>query len=224
MGLLDKLFGKSKKEESSPKRQEEQRPQTKIAIIYYSSTGTNYQLSQWAEEGAKEAGADVKVLKIPELAPQEAIDQNPAWKEHLEATKEVPEVTLEDLEWADGVIFSVPSRFGNVPGQVKQFLDSTGALWFNGKLVNKVVSAMSSASNKHGGQEKTLLSLYTTMFHWGAVIAAPGYSDPVTFEAGGNPYGTSVTVGEDGKMQEDVEKAVKHQAKRTVDVTQTVNK
>ena len=196
----------------------------KTAIIYYSSGGTNYQLAQWAAEGAKEAGAEVKVLKVAETAPQAAIDSNPGWKAHVEATQDVPEVTLEDLEWADAIIFSVPTRFGNMPAQMKQFLDTTGGLWFTGKLMNKVVSAMSSAQNSHGGQEATILSLYTTMYHWGAIVAAPGYTDPLIFASGGNPYGTSVTVGQDGKMIEDVEAAVKHQAKRTATVAEWVKK
>ncbi len=195
-----------------------------LAVIYYSSTGTNYQLAKWAEEGGKAAGAEVKVLKAPELAPQTAIDSNPAWKAHAEATKDVPEVTLADLEWADAIIFSTPTRFGNMPAQMKQFIDTTGGLWFNGKLANKAVSAMSSASNAHGGQEATILSLYTTMHHWGAIIASPGYTDPVQFASGGNPYGVSVTVGQDGKMQEDVEEAAKYQAKRTVQVAEWIKK
>ncbi|UAL50394.1 MULTISPECIES: NAD(P)H:quinone oxidoreductase [Metabacillus] len=196
----------------------------KLAVIYYSSTGTNHKLAAWAEAGAKEAGAEVKVLKVPELAPQTAIDSNPAWKAHLEATKDVPEVTLNDLEWADAIIFSVPTRFGNVPAQMKQFLDTTGGLWFQGKLANKVVSAMASASNPHGGQEATILSLYTTMYHWGAIVAAPGYTDQSLFEAGGNPYGTSVTADQDGNLKENVEAAVKHQAKRTVTVAESIKK
>jgi NAD(P)H dehydrogenase (quinone) len=196
----------------------------KLAVIYYSSTGTNHKLAAWAEAGAKEAGAEVKVLKVPELAPQTAIDSNPAWKAHFEATKDVPEVTLNDLEWADAIIFSVPTRFGNVPAQMKQFLDTTGGLWFQGKLANKVVSAMASASNPHGGQEATILSLYTTMYHWGAIVAAPGYTDQSLFEAGGNPYGTSVTVDQDGNLKENVEEAVKHQAKRTVTVAESIKK
>ncbi|TDL82965.1 NAD(P)H:quinone oxidoreductase [Peribacillus frigoritolerans] len=196
----------------------------KLAVIYYSSTGTNHKLAAWAEAGAKEALAEVKVLKVPELAPQSAIDSNPAWKAHLEATKDVPEVTLNDLEWADAIIFSVPTRFGNVPAQMKQFLDTTGGLWFQGKLANKVVSAMASASNPHGGQEATILSLYTTMYHWGAIVAAPGYTDQSLFEAGGNPYGTSVTVDQDGNLKENVEAAVKHQAKRTVTIAESIKK
>lgn len=193
-----------------------------LAIIYYSSTGTNYQLGKMAEQAGKDAGADVKLLRVEELAPESAIESNPAWKQHLEDTKNVPVVSLEDLEWADAIIFSIPTRFGNLPAQMKQFLDTTGGLWFQGKLANKVVSAMTSASNPHGGQEMTINSLYTSMMHWGAIIAAPGYTDDSVFAAGGNPYGTSVTVDQDGKMVEDVGAAVKHQAARTVQVAQWV--
>lgn len=196
----------------------------KVAVIFYSMGGTNYQLAKWAEEGAKAAGADVKVLKVQELAPQSVIDSNEAWKSTVEATKDVPVATSEDLEWADAIIFSVPTRFGNMPSQMKQFLDMQGGLWGSGKTINKVVSAMTSAQNPHGGQEATLLSLYTSMMHWGAIIVTPGYTDPVLFGAGGNPYGTSVTVGQDGKMIEDVQAAVKHQAKRTVTVAEWVKK
>jgi NAD(P)H dehydrogenase (quinone) len=190
----------------------------KLAIIYYSSTGTNYQMAKWAEEAAKEAGAEVRVLKVKELAPPQAIDSNPAWRKHYDETQNVPEATSQDLEWADALIFSMPTRFGVMPSQMKQFLDIQGGLWAQGKLANKVVSAMSSASNPHGGQEKTLQSLYTVMMHWGTIIVPPGYTDDSVFAAGGNPYGTSVTQGEDGKMVEDVENAVKYQARRTVTV------
>lgn len=194
----------------------------KLAIIYYSSTGTNYQLAKWAEEGAKEAGAEVRVRKVRELAPHEAIEANPAWKAHLEETKDVEEATLDDLEWADAFIFSTPTRFGNIPSQMKQFLDTTGGLWAQGKLANKVVSAMASAQNPNGGQEQTILSLYTTMYHWGAIVVAPGYTDPSIFTAGGNPYGGSVTVDQDGNILDDAKEAVQHQAKRTVTVASWV--
>ncbi|MGP4080020.1 NAD(P)H:quinone oxidoreductase [Pseudalkalibacillus sp. R45] len=197
-------------------------PKVKLAVIFYSMGGTNFQLAKWAEEGAREAGADVKVLKVEELAPESIIERNEAWKATVEATKDVPVAISDDIEWADAIIFSVPTRFGNVPSQMKQFLDIQGGLWANGKTINKVVSAMTSAQNAHGGQEATLLSLYTSMMHWGAIIAAPGYTDPVLFGAGGNPYGTSVTVDQNGKMVDDVEGAVKHQAKRTVTVAEWV--
>ena len=194
----------------------------KLAIVYYSSTGTNYQLAKWAEEAAAGTGAEVKLAKVKENAPMAAIEQNPAWKEHYEATQDVPEAEPDLLDWADAIIFSVPTRFGHVPSQFQQFLDTTGGLWAQGKLANKVVSAMSSAQNAHGGQEATVLAVYTSVFHWGGIVAAPGYTDPVLFGAGGNPYGTSVTVGPDGNMIEDVEDAVKHQATRTVEVASWV--
>lgn len=196
----------------------------KLAIIYYSSTGTNYKLAKAAEEAAKETGAEVKLVKVPELAPEEAINGNPAWKAHMEETKDVPTASLDDLVWADAYIFSVPTRYGTVPSQMKQFLDTTGGLWSEGKLANKVVSAMTSASNPHGGQEQTILNLYTTMFHWGAIVAAPGYTDDSIFAAGGNPYGTSVTADQEGNWKEDVTAAVKHQAKRTIQVANAVKK
>lgn len=195
-----------------------------LAVVFYSMGGTNYQLAQWAAEAATAAGADVRVLKVQELAPEAIIQGNETWKATVEATKDVPVATSADLEWADAIIFSTPTRFGNMPSQMKQFLDIQGGIWGSGKTVNKVVSAMSSAQNPHGGQEATILSLYTSMMHWGAIIAAPGYSDPVLFKAGGNPYGTSVTVGQDGKMIEDVADAVKYQAERTVKVAEWVKK
>ncbi len=190
----------------------------RTAIIYYSANGTNYQLAKWASVGAQAVGADVRLLKVPETAPQAVIEQKPSWKAFLELTRNVPEVTLRDIEWADAIIFSTPTRFGNIPSQMQQFLDTTGGLWFQGKTSNKVVSAMASAQNPHGGQEATILSLYTSMFHWGAIIAAPGYTDPKLFAAGGNPYGTSVTVDHNGNMVEDVQEAVKYQAQRTVQI------
>lgn len=193
----------------------------KLSIIYYSSTGTNYQLSKWAEAAAKDLGAEVRFRKVKELAPKEAIEANEDWKKHLEDTKDVQEASMDDLEWADAYIFSAPTRYGNLPSQLKQFLDSTGGLWFNGKLVNKVVSGMTSASNVHGGQESTLLSLYKTMFHWGAIVAAPGYTDEVMFKAGGNPYGVSVTAGKD-ELDEKIKKAVHHQTKRTLQLAQWI--
>lgn len=189
----------------------------KLAVIYYSSTGANYQLAQWAAAAGREAGAEVKMLKVPELAPQAAIDSNPLWKAHAEATRDVPTAQVSDLDWADAIIFSAPTRYGNLPSQMKQFLDGTGGLWSQGKLVNKVVSAMATAQNPHGGQEMTIQALYTTMHHWGAIIASPGYTDAVLFGAGGNPYGTSASV-DNGQMKEEVQGAVKHQTRRTLTI------
>jgi len=190
---------------------------TNLAIIYYSSTGTNYQLSRWAEDAAVDLGAEVRLRKVAELASDEAIDSNLAWRKHIEETENVEQASSDDIEWADAIIFSVPTRFGVMAAQMKQFLDTQGGLWSKGKTVNKVVSAMSSAQNPHGGQEATILSIYTVMMHWGAIIVPPGYADESIFKSGGNPYGLSVTAGKDG-MVENVENAVKFQAKRTVEI------
>src|SRR5690625_2413007 len=113
----------------------------KLAVVFYSKGGTNYQLAKWAAEGAKEAGAEAKILKVEELAPESVISGDEGWKATIEATKDVPVATSEDLEWADAIIFSVPTRFGVMASQMKQFLDIQGGLWASGKTVNKVVSA-----------------------------------------------------------------------------------
>ena len=165
----------------------------KVAVIYYSATGSVYKLAQAIEEGAKEAGAEVRFRKVHELAPEEAIKSNQGWSDHALMTEDVPEAELDDLEWADAYIFGTPTRFGNVSAQLKQFIDTAGGLWFEGKLADKVVSGFTSASNPHGGQESTLLSLYNVFAHWGAILVTPGYTDPVLFESGGNPYGASST-------------------------------
>jgi NAD(P)H dehydrogenase (quinone) len=165
----------------------------KVAVVYYSATGNVYELARAVEEGAKEAGAEVRFRKVRELAPEEAIKSNRGWSDHALVTEDVPEAQLEDLEWADAYVFGTPTRFGNVSAQLKQFIDQTGGLWFEGKLADKVVSGFTSASNAHGGQESTLLSLYNVFAHWGAILVSPGYTDPVLFEAGGNPYGASST-------------------------------
>ncbi|SFH89239.1 NAD(P)H dehydrogenase (quinone) [Tindallia magadiensis] len=193
----------------------------KLAIVYYSFTGTNQKMAKWAAEAAQKAGAEVKILKVKEVVPQSVIDADPMRKANDESSKDIPEVSNQDLEWADAFLFSFPTRFGMLPSQIKSFLDQTGPLWAEGKLANKVVSAMTSAQNQHGGQEATILSFYTMMHHWGAIVASPGYTDPVIFGAGGNPYGISVTVDGEGNMsgdQESIKAAIQHQANRTIQV------
>lgn len=190
-----------------------------VAVIYYSATGTNYQLARAAAEAVQDSGANVRLRRVAELAPESAIAANPAWQAHYEATKnEVPVATLQDLEWANAYIFSVPTRFGNMAAQMKQFLDTAGPLWGQGKLANKPVTVMSSAQNAHGGQEATILSFYTVMFHWGAIVVAPGYTDQAVFGAGGNPYGTSALWSQNGQVAEAELAAARHQAKRLVEV------
>ena len=195
----------------------------KLAIIYYSSTGTNYTLAREAETSAKDLGVEnIRFKRVEETVPEEVIKENEDWHNHYQETKEIETATVEDLDWADAIIFSYPTRYGDAPSQFKSLVDSTGGLWQNGKLVNKVVTGMTSAANPHGGQEGTLLSLYKTMMHWGAIIAAPGYADPVIFETGGNPYGFSTIGGSDldGKQKQ----AIAAQVKRALEITEKINK
>lgn len=193
----------------------------KLSIIYYSSTGTNYQMALAVKEGAEQAGAEVRLRKVPELAPDAAIDSNPGWRAHVDATKDVAEVTLEDLEWADAFIFGTPTRFGNIASQMKQFIDTTGGIWMQGKLANKVVAAFTSAQNTHGGQESTILALHNTFYHWGCIIVPPGYTDQTVFASGGNPYGLSTNgVSADApNISEETKAAAHHLASRVVQVT-----
>jgi NAD(P)H dehydrogenase (quinone) len=180
---------------------------TKVAIIYYSSTGTGHAIAQSVAAGARAAGAEVRVRRVPETAPEKAIDGNPKWRAFVDSVKDEPRAALADLEWADAIVFGTPTRFGNVSSQLKSFIDSTGGLWFQGKLANKVYAGFTSAMNPHGGQEATLLSLYTTMYHYGGFIVTPGYTDPSVFAAGGNPYGVSVTTGQEGRGPTEADRA-----------------
>jgi NAD(P)H dehydrogenase (quinone) len=168
---------------------------TKIAVIYYSSTGNVHALAEALAEGASEAGADVRLRRAAELAPDEAIDSNPAWRAHLEATADIPEATDDDLRWADAYAFGTPARYGNVSSQLKQFIDTTGPLWAAGELADKPVTAFTSAVNRHGGNESTLLALYNSMHHWGAIVVPPGYTHEAFTAAGGNPYGVAHASG-----------------------------
>ena len=187
------------------------------AIIYYSSTGTVHALASAAAEGAEKAGAQVRLRKVPELAPPEAISANPAWARHVQDTADVAEAALDDLEWADAVLFGTPTRFGNPAMQLKAFIDTTGGLWRQGgKLAGKVYSAFTSTGTAHGGQESTILALGNVFYHWGGIIVPPGYTDPVQFELG-NPYGTSHRAA-DGAPGDVPLRAAAYQAERAVDV------
>ena len=155
----------------------------KVAIIYYSATGTTYRLARAVEEGATEAGADVRLRKVRELAPEEAFASNQGWAAHRLESQHVVEASLDDLAWADALIFGTPTRYGLPTAQLKQFLDTTGPLWAKGSLVNKVCSAFTSSGTAHGGQETTIVNITTTFYHWGAIIVGPGYADPIQFKA-----------------------------------------
>ncbi len=161
-----------------------------VSVIYYSATGSVHALATAAAQAAEKAGAEVRLRKVHELAPKEAIESNDGWSKHALETQDVPEAGLDDLEWADVVLLGSPTRYGLPTAQLKQFIDTTGPLWGTGKLVNKVVSSFTSAGTAHGGQETTITAINNTFYHWGSIIVPPGYADPIQFQSG-NPYGTS---------------------------------
>ncbi|MGC5660282.1 NAD(P)H:quinone oxidoreductase [Micromonospora sp. WMMD723] len=186
-----------------------------LAIIYYSATGTVHTLAKAAAEGAEKAGANVRLRKVAETAPAEAVNAREEWAQHVQDTADVEVATGDDLEWADAALFGTPTRFGLVSSQLKAFLDTLGPLWFHGKLANKVYSAFTASNSAHGGQESTLLSLSNVFYHWGGIIVPPGYTDPIQFQSG-NPYGTSHVAG--GGAPGDVTlQAARYQARRVVD-------
>ena len=188
----------------------------RLAVVFYSTYGTNLEMASVAAEAARKAGAEVRLRKVRETAPEEVVQAQEAWRMTAESMGHVEIVTNEDMEWANAYLFSAPTRYGVSASQLRSFIDSLGPLWLKGALANKAVSAMTSAQNPHGGQEATLLGLYTTMMHWGAIIVAPGYTDQILFKAGGNPYGVSVTA--DGQpIPADVKEAIRYQARRLVE-------
>ncbi|MFZ1468399.1 MAG: NAD(P)H:quinone oxidoreductase type IV [Paracoccaceae bacterium] len=191
-------------------------PPVKLAIIYYSTYGTNHAMAKIAAAAARAAGSDVRLLRVAETAPEAVVNAQDGWKAAAAAQAADPVATPADMEWANAYLFSAPTRFGQAPSQLRAFIDTLGGIWSQGGLANKAVSAMTSAQNPHGGQEATILGLYTTFLHWGAIIAAPGYTDPAIFAAGGNPYGYSHTQG--AEMGEKTDAAIGHQVKRLIEI------
>jgi NAD(P)H dehydrogenase (quinone) len=191
----------------------------KVAIIYYSQTGTTYELAKAVEEGAREAGAETRLLKVKETAPDEVWQGNENWKKHQDETDHIREATNDDLEWADAVIFGTPTRYGLPSAQLKNFMDQTGGLWAKGALVNKIGSSFTTTATAHGGQEQTILAINTVFYHYGMIIVAPGYVEASQFQSG-NPYGASFT-SNNGQLDPD-ETAItagRLQGRRVAEVT-----
>jgi NAD(P)H dehydrogenase (quinone) len=193
----------------------------KVAVIYYSATGTVHALAQAVAEGAASTGAEVRLRRVAELAPDSAIDQNPLWRRHADAATSIAEASVADLAWADAFAFGTPTRFGTPAAQLKQFIDQAGGLWREGRLADKPVTAFTSAINRHGGSEATILSLGNVFYHWGALIVPPGYTDPAVYAAGGNPYGTSFVTGPPTGDGPDVAalEAARYQGRRLAEIT-----
>lgn len=195
---------------------------TRIAVIYYSSTGTTYRMAQAVAEGVRSTGAEVSLRRVAELAPPPIVAAKPEWQRHLDATREVPEATLADLEAADGFVFGTPVRFGLPAAQLKQFIDTTGPLWREGKLQDKAAGCFTSVGTLHGGHESTLLALHNVFYHWGAIIVPPGYTNRAVFDAGGNPYGASCTDPRGGEVTPERLAAARFQGSRIARIAETL--
>lgn len=191
-------------------------PDVRLAIVYYSTYGTNHAMAEVAADAARAAGAEVRLLKVRETAPPDVVAAQDAWSAQAEKTSDVPEATPDDLVWANAMLFSSPTRYGGAASQVRSFIDTLGPVWQKGLLADKAFSAMTSAQNVHGGQETTLQTLYITAMHWGAVLVPPGYTDGSVFASGGNPYGVSVT--QEAGVTDEIAAAIRHQTTRLVEM------
>lgn len=194
----------------------------RIAVIYYSSTGSVHALAEAFASGAAEAGAEVRLRRAAELVPEHVIAKNADWSAHLKATAHIEIATVEDLVWADGFALGTPTRFGQPAAQLKQFLDATSSAWNAGDLAGKPATGFTSSYERHGGQESTLLALYHTLFHWGSIIVPTGYVDyDLAHAAGGNPYGVS-SIGGDGPPDKNVLALARYQGSRLAALAQTL--
>ena len=172
----------------------------KVLVLYYSSYGHIETMAGAVADGAREAGATVDVKRVPELVTPEV-----AKASHFKTDQAAPVAEVSDLADYDAIIFGVPTRFGNMAAQMKNFLDQTGGLWAQGKLVGKVGSVFASTATQHGGQESTILSTHTVLLHHGMVIVGLPYAwqgqTIVSEITGGSPYGASTIAGGDGSRK-----------------------
>ena len=157
-------------------------------------------MAQAVAEGVRQTGAEAIIKRVPELVPEEIARQN-----HFKLDQQAPIATVDELPDYDAIILGVPTRFGNMPAQMKNFLDQTGGLWFQGKLIGKVGSVFTSTATQHGGQESTLLSTHTVLLHHGMVIVGLPYSYQGQMDnsaiTGGSPYGATTIANGDGSRQ-----------------------
>lgn len=173
---------------------------SKVLILYYSSYGHIEKMAEAVAEGVREAGGEATIKRVPELVPDDI-----AKKSGFKLDQAAPIATVAELPDYDAIVLGVPTRFGNMPAQMKNFLDQTGGLWAQGKLIGKVGSVFTSTATQHGGQESTILSTHIVLLHHGMLVAGLPYSfkgQMGTNEiVGGSPYGTSTIAGGDGSRQ-----------------------
>jgi NAD(P)H dehydrogenase (quinone) len=180
----------------------------KILVVYYSMYGHILKMAEAVAEGAAEVpGARVEIRRTPETLPDTVLEKMGALNS-IKQQARIPICTVEELGNADAVIFGTPTRYGNMCGQMRQFLDATGQLWVSGALVGKAGSVFTSSATQHGGQESTILSTHTTLLHLGMVIVGLPYSfqeqmrmDEIT---GCSPYGASTIAGGKGERMPSV--------------------
>jgi NAD(P)H dehydrogenase (quinone) len=192
---------------------------TKLSIIYYSSTGTVDAMARRAALTAEQAGAEVRLRHVAETAPDDAVASQDAWQEHRSDVEGEPVAEPDDLAWADVVLMGTPTRFGSSASQLQAFIDTLGPLWQDGGLADKVYAGFTASQTEHGGQESTLLQLYTAFMHWGGIIVAPGYTDEVKF-TDGNPYGAGKVTGETTELDDADTDAIDHLVTRAVHVAE----
>jgi NAD(P)H dehydrogenase (quinone) len=177
----------------------------KILILFYSAYGHIYEMARAVAEGVKEVkGAEPVLMRVPEILSAEMLEKT-GIAAAQKPMSQIPVATIQDLANADAVIFGTPTRFGNMCGQMRAFLDSTGPLWATDALVGKVASVFTSSNTQHGGQESTILSFHTTLLHLGMIIVGLPYAfkgqtrmDEIT---GGSPYGASTIAGAQGERR-----------------------
>ncbi|GGG29645.1 NAD(P)H:quinone oxidoreductase type IV [Rhodococcoides trifolii] len=198
---------------------------TKLAVIYYSSTGHGTTMANKIADAATAAGAEVRVRHIAETRDPSTFAENPAWTANYEATKDLPAASGDEIVWADAVIFGSPTRFGNTAGPFQNFMDSLGGYWAKGELANKAYAAFTSSQTLHGGQETTLIGLYTSIMHFGGILVPPGYTDGLKF-ADGNPYGVSHVTGANNQdeIADATAAALEHLATRVVTIADKLSK
>lgn len=179
-----------------------------VLIVFYSREGHCEALANGVAKGARAAGADVRVKRVPDIVSEEVMKKVSGWREHSDRMlKTYGTPSHEDVQWADAIVLGSPTRFGNMCAEMKAFVDALGSLWFQGKLNGKVGSAFCSTQTTHGGNESTLISMYNPMAHVGLVLVPTGYADPVMFGAG-TPYGASTVTGANGAMPTEGDLAV----------------
>lgn len=193
---------------------------TNILVVFYSRDGAVEALTRAVGEGARHAGAEVRLRRVPDLVAPAVMAKVPGWEERSQRMlAEYGAPTLADVEWADGIIFGTPTRFGNSSAELKAFIDSLGSLWFQGKLNGKAGSAFTSTAGPHGGNETTVVSLYIPMAHLGFIIVPTGYTHEKVVQGHGTPYGASSVSGQNTAppTADDLEVA-KHQGARVTQV------